>query len=406
MSLADDIIAACRNPAKQFEPRYAEPPELRKLGAWVNDRVRSARRFYLTPEVVEAATLLGIEHPDVLYALMPRARAPFERVWIEWDPRVQAEVQGREAMEGAAERTGVLIERMDEERPLHLMSEIGRITLVDGEPSRTGHFALSGIGILYDLAAPIHDAGGRLPSVQGVKAEFDFGVPAGFTSEAARAALLLGSAYYKTRSDRSDEDIPEQIQELLAGADVKMRAEQCERIAQHAAFVSHPATHSMNQRALAHTKLGPHVHNLLLNQLREQAGTFRFIVSLLALINARDLVETVHRRDGDRRFVGGKFVPFLEHLLVSLKLPRRLAIERMIRSVQDSLPKRRHEVIGHWKHSRSKGDPSCDHVFVDETPSRQRCAVCGFKRWWVNEHYRGDGSVGLVIKDRLVERRS
>ncbi len=130
------------------------------------------------------------------------------------------------------------------------------------------------------------------------------------------------------------------------------------------------------------------------------------MVSVLALLNARDLVQTEVRRDGTKaRLVGGKITPFLEHTLVSLKLPRRLAIERALRELRDSLPRRRHEVVGHWKHSRKRGDTSCDHVFLDETPQRQRCAVCGFKRWWQNEHLRGSAQVGFLTKDRLVERR-
>lgn len=55
--------------------------------------------------------------------------------------------------------------------------------------------------------------------------------------------------------------------------------------------------------------------------------------------------------------------------------------------------------MGHWKHSRRRGDPGCDHVFVDETPARQRCAACAAARWWQAEHARGSVGAGSLTQE-------
>ena len=100
--------------------------------------------------------------------------------------------------------------------------------------------------------------------------------------------------------------------------------------------------------------------------------------------------------------MNGKAVPFLEHRLLKLRLARQATVERTVRAVVERLPPRRHDVAGHWKTSRRRGDPECDHAWVPLTENRQSCALCEGLRWWVAGFERGDPSRGHVTKDRRV----
>jgi hypothetical protein len=143
------------------------------------------------------------------------------------------------------------------------------------------------------------------------------------------------------------------------------------------------------------------------NNIIETSGTWRLMVSLMALIQARDY-STVQRPPDNparRRFVGGKMVPFLQHWRVKLTLPRKIVLRKIVTSVRHSLPRPRHGVDGHWA-ERASAIPNCDHVDVSETPTRDRCVFCKRARYWVKWHERGDSSVGYVVKDRVVARRT
>jgi len=141
--------------------------------------------------------------------------------------------------------------------------------------------------------------------------------------------------------------------------------------------------------------------------LMEHSGTWRFVVSLLALMNAQDYVQSNHVPvSGNRsRLASGKIIPYLDCHTVTLKLPRKIVEAHIIRQMADAVPKRRHDVIGHWKHSRKRFPPApgCGHAFVNATATMEACALCGHRRWWVNEFERGDASVGFVLKDRVVK---
>ncbi|MGI4942060.1 MAG: hypothetical protein ACRYHQ_16115, partial [Janthinobacterium lividum] len=67
-----------------------------------------------------------------------------------------------------------------------------------------------------------------------------------------------------------------------------------------------------------------------------------------------------------------------------------------------AIPRPLHDVTGHWKHSRKHGDPRCEHAYVRETPSRERCVTCRAARWWVRDFQRGDEAVGVVARQRVV----
>ena len=96
-------------------------------------------------------------------------------------------------------------------------------------------------------------------------------------------------------------------------------------------------------------------------------------------------------------------------LIGAASCPRKLVKARLTKEYTEAMPRRRHEVTGHWKHSRKSfpGLPGCEHISVKKTDLRDVCIVegCGHKRWWVTEFMRGSAEQGFVIKDRVVETR-
>jgi hypothetical protein len=100
-------------------------------------------------------------------------------------------------------------------------------------------------------------------------------------------------------------------------------------------------------------------------------------------------------------------LPYMDHWLVRLRVPRKVVEARLIKEFADAIPRRLHEVSGHWKMRKPTGvQVTCDHAYVEETPSRLVCAVpgCGHLKWWTNNFMRGDARVGIILKDRVVTK--
>ena len=132
-----------------------------------------------------------------------------------------------------------------------------------------------------------------------------------------------------------------------------------------------------------------------------------FLMALMALINSPELVDAgSSHRAGTNRAVGAKMVPYLEHRILKLRLTRKSAVDRALRTLVGRLPPRRHGVDGHWRRSPRPGDDgaNCEHAWVPVTQNRQNCAICSSLRSWVNSYERGDESRGRIITDRLVTK--
>lgn len=393
-SLADQVFAALsrNNPSS---PPFVEPAERRRINGRYRDLMRNAKRFYLDEEATRAAAIMGYQHPDVLVAFLSRARTPFEKVWFEWPLAPALDEVGIEKDEMAPDRVGAVVERLDPAEPIY------RMTMIYAHSSMGTEGWPSPISILFHLTQPLKEAargGGEAANIIRRHSAF------AMANQASKTVLtdvgfLLGSAY--TNTARNSIGLDE--------GEAEYRATQCESLAAHAKMVYSPAMGEAFMRRVA-SGGSPQSQHLLVQSLiaeaLEQAGTWRMVISILALINARTVVtaDQPHKFGQGRRFVSGQVVPFLEHLLVKLKLPRKQAIQRVMREVREGIPKRRHEVMGHWRERHNSGDAACDHVWVDTTATNQKCAICERRRWFVNEFGRGTAEIGFVLKDRLVTR--
>lgn len=383
---ADTINAACVDPKRLLlvpSPNYDERG-LRALAVQVRAMLRSSRRFYIDEEVVRAASRLGVQHPKVLYEMLNRARTPFEKIWLEWPLDAQLEEAGQKSATDAPLRAGAFIERLDEAEPIYRMMQVG------GPPRNIDrqYIALPALSVIYNLHTPFLTSSAESEQIQQISQ-----MPKDFIN-----MTLLGKAYSGTDPSDADEE------------EMEERQRYCDALSMHAKYIFNPLTRSYVVPALAGNAdrvlptAAQDARTHIRITIRETSGQWRLIIALLALINAQDFVERSSYRYGRNHIVRATVVPYLEHITVKLKLPRHIVQDRLVRQYVEYIPRRRHEVMGHWKQSRKRGDPNCDHAYIDVTPSRQRCALCAHSRWWVNEHERGDASIGYVTKDRLVTR--
>jgi hypothetical protein len=400
---ADILNAACADPKRLLGGDPADFGQKKNLAARLREKLRASRKFYVDEEVARAAMRLGVQHPNILLEMLRRARPPFETIWLDWPLRPQIEESGTPYYADAPERSACFIDRLQDDE--------FRLTLMGGPPKddpTNNQVAVNNLAIVYNVRIPIArpDLDNLQITIAGISK---------LSPELLKKALI-GSGY----NDRNNPDADTE--------ENKYRQVYCDQLAAHAAWIINPLLANYQKDVFAgkydgkrytHRRRGfddsvrtveasakDALSYMYANDIMEHSGQWRFVVSLLALINAQDHVQHEDYRYGKTRsqIVGGHIVPYLEHILVKLKLPRQVVETRMVADLVDAIPRRRHEVIGHFRQSRKRGDANCAHAYFDVTPTRQRCALCNHSIWWVDEFERGDARLGYVIKDRLVTK--
>jgi hypothetical protein len=425
-AFADLVAAACQQPKKQFQPpaSFFQPESgQRKAAEQLRGEILRAQRYILDDDVVEAAVDLGVQHPEIVLAVLKSAMAPFDTMWIEWSPHAQM----RAALANLGEKytpkdmqvsqAGVLIKRIGDTR--YRMSMIGECLLY-GDDATTKvkgarQFGPSTLAVEYDVQNPLY--GGTLGFAEQMIERYT-PADAGYIRTA-----LLGGAYMQPKAlreeliaeMREEEGLTDHQIEIRLVEIVQQRVRQCDTLVSHAQWVFDPF---VGKTFLQNIEAGPgidaraaaihdHSKNTLGLSVREEAGAFRFVIAVIALMTGRDRLvgETLVNRAQSSAFVAGKRVPFLENRRVSLTVPRKIANKRILRALSKQMPRAQHDVEGHWKQRRKGFDINCDHVMVWETPKREVCAIegCGFKRWRVEEFQRGDPAIGVIRKTRVAQ---
>ena len=403
-TLADEVFAATYQPNKRMDDPYLIGPSgQRKAAAAVRETMRNSQRFIVDDEVARAAAHFGTQHPDILLSMLPRARLPFPKVWVEWSQRVVLEELGQPVESDCPPLIGAFVEQItgDEEYPLYRITEVG----VDFTEGHERVASINATSILYSLDSPI------LGHAYTLQDRSDIARISGISKETMDKALL-GSLYTEelARYDNDLDDEPPDDE-----ADIEFRLDLCRKLSGYATHVFSPFYPSY--REMMEHRMHEMYGHIVRRSIVEFSGTWRLIVSLFALIQSRDY--TTHERPplnpARRRYVGNKMTPYLQHYRVKLTLPRKIVLRKMIASTRESLPRPRHSVEGHWAERHyapvryRKPDVSvtdCVHVDVAETPSRLRCALCGRATYWVKDHDRGNSEVGFVTKERVVVRKS
>ncbi len=391
-TVLDIMLGACANPKLIGGVPEHDLKEKRNLAVSIREKIRQSRVFYIDDEVTQAATNLGVHHPRILLEMLHRARTPFPKIWLEWSVAAQVKAANGTLADDAPERTGCFVEQMSEEE------SIFRITIIHIGPAGMNGFSIVPLCIYYNLRSGIT----TLPSLFRQREILEAIAPDGGGANVQayvdyiRKALLGGA--YQEEHPKEDEDEEEKQNRIQA----------CDALSEHAMWIRNPMLNGIYKKIetgqLDH-RYKKAFRDLTKMTIQECSGTWRQVVSLLALLNAHDFVQHEQKIPTQKsHLVNGRSVPYLQHVLVSLKLPRKVVENQLVRSFAESSPRRRHDVSGSWRQWRHRGDPKCEHAYIDVTPNRQRCQICGHARWWVPSYQRGDATVGYVIKDYLVER--
>lgn len=375
------------------------------MAARLREKLRNSQRYYIIEDVTRAATRLGVNHPNILLEMLHRARAPFDRMWIEWPLDPQMEEAQRFLEYDAPARVGCFVELMSDEEPIY------RLTMIGGPPrnERSSQISIPQVAVLYHLHTPIHEV--RNLETGAIRIAQDIG------SKTRRT--LVGAAYMEHVDDGADEE------------EKRQRTEYCNQLTEYASWIVNPMLANWHRAVMSgkhdHRKLGmttPGITGIVedrnevltpkqglmqgvINGVNEYSGMWRFAVATLALINAHNFIQQEGFRFGKTRtqLVSGNVIPYLDHIMVRLKLPRHVVEKKMLKSLAEASPRKRHGVAGSWREWHHRGDPDCDHAYIDVTQTRQRCTICGHAQWWVPAYQRGDARLGFVIKDTVVTRR-
>lgn len=143
------------------------------------------------------------------------------------------------------------------------------------------------------------------------------------------------------------------------------------------------------------------LYKILPDQLEEERGAFRYLITLLAAINSipRD-VRPMNVRAGTRT-VGMRQLPFLRHNNLTLTVPRDDQVIWMRNHMDRAAAGRRrawHTVMGHWRViERGKARGLCRHEPTMVESGVGICQKCELMvRWITLPNGRGDPSVGMV----------
>jgi len=138
------------------------------------------------------------------------------------------------------------------------------------------------------------------------------------------------------------------------------------------------------------------------NLIVEWSGVVRRMWALLASINDIPFLAT-EVRPTHGFFKGGQYKRFLDHKIITLRIPGDKDMRVIARKVMAAARRRAHMVRGHWRKDwRNPLHPLCEHEWNPET---NVCKLCQGHRMWITEHQRGDAGLGFVTHDYSVEHK-
>lgn len=139
---------------------------------------------------------------------------------------------------------------------------------------------------------------------------------------------------------------------------------------------------------------------LILNDVKENSGHLRWLVTMLAAING--LPKEVKQRTASKgaRSVGMYKVPYFHSSDISLTIPREDRIiyaHKMLNHAASSVHRPWHLVKGHWRVVEpGKRKYMCRHVPVMVEQGLGMCERCELLVRWIKDHSRGDATLGVV----------
>lgn len=330
--------------------------------------IEEARPFSLDSDAVEM--IAEMSSPDRVETMIPHyralARLPYPKVWLEFDYGVLAQwrrAHGQLATEPgdeAAGRLGFLLDTLQTAPEGFRATTFGDNRIVgsdDGEDFMT------------------------FPAVHNV-----------WTG--ASPMKMLPHYSYQTSVRRALKRINDSRAPALAWAGAIHNSWEASPLYMMNSLEIEPTwLDVLKKRSRSDDELQNNVEQTLADGVKEQAGDLRFLVAALATINHVPVKFVKTRPNGLFRS-RGRLRPHLETTVVSIDLPTRVqrlkVTDRLMKAAHEVIKRRWHEVRGHYRFSDTQHTARWEPRF-DPRRNRMRWSI------WIDQHARGDLSLGLSI---------
>ncbi|MGI4795674.1 MAG: hypothetical protein ACRYG8_16690 [Janthinobacterium lividum] len=386
-TFADDVMAACAGPTR-YIGLDGIPAKLRRdTAAHIQARMRRSHRYTLDHDVGVAATQLSHINPLLLLEMLGRIRMPYDAIWIEVPSLAIASGLQWPPARAAGDTMGFFLKSEGDTCTFQRVV----YNVQDGMPQPM--IDLHDMCLPYRALAPYEEQE-RMAACRRLGDIID--LPSGLLLRAVEGIDVLRSFDDEGRPlDEPPDDDHTQRDEAR-----RKLAAYIIPTASRSAILYHRAGIRFEQPTDAH-------HRCIINEINIYTVTWRFALAMLLLISERKHVtfvptsatSTCGRGDTTK-------VRYLDHSRITLRLNVEEMVREVSRNLAQSVPfgRREHRVRGHWAETRKVGVLSCGgvHEYRDETPTRQRCLLCGAARWWRADHKRGDASFGELISETKV----
>lgn len=301
-------------------------------------------RFVMDEDFIDLANHVSQMPIEKLTFLRHTIRPPYDKMWIEWDEHVKQKtaIASGISIKDFPERIGLLIERLPYNESIY---KVQTVMFING----TATYCHIGFQYIADYDLPSTALNQYMSTEDKILQTIN---------NTEYSGNILINEDYASRND------PEMVKRFLDGV----------------AFTAGPITEkyvheSINENLPSDQQR--EANKILRGLMGGEQGSFRFYVTVIGLMNIFTYTETRGHRERRSRMLNKRIRPYMDYHKVSIQAPRTRVID-WIENKGDGIPRRRHQVRGHYRSLNGK-------------------------QFWIKPHYRGDSSLGYVNKDYVVE---
>ena len=383
----------CAGQKKEDQKMFA-----RKLGIKMRNEILLAKRYHLGSEITKAATLLSYNVDDQVKDIVEKARVPFESIWIEFPTKDKLHVFGLEIDENTPKFSGVLLKRINNSATHFTITPVSTSVFKEHK----GYFVdWCPISVEVNVEHKIDDDY-RSKQMQLFKPSI--------------LKLIEGKAVLKDIEE--DEFVNSLMKATLLGGKTELtNMDDLSNVVVLADYATHRLTpyygsiyyESININDIK-TEYSNGINQPLFEALgkipNQQSGLFRFVISVLAILNDKEYIKVESIKPGKSR-PGENNKPKLQPVydFVTMTAPHNVFIMEKQKLSEVKRECMRHEVTGTWVNYHRTGKDDCEHSFanLDISGNKKICMLCGRKKTWRREHERGNIELGFKKRQaRLV----
>lgn len=167
----------------------------------------------------------------------------------------------------------------------------------------------------------------------------------------------------------------------------------------------HPVTREVSQQVIEQRHNAPDTFWTTHYMIIESAGIMRHAIAFLATLNDIPIASR-EVRPSKGYIARGSHHKFLAHSVITLNVPERKQRLALAQKLVALARRRAHSVRGHWR-LYQRGEGLCfasEHEWgPQDDKGHASCARCSAWRTWIDEHERGDASLGYVTHEYRVQ---